>query len=76
VRERVSLAEMMDRVVRTVRRGGKSSFFALCDGLDRSGIIVTFLALLELVRRERVRIVQAESFADIEIVLVDADRAA
>ncbi len=77
VRERFSLAEMMERVVRTVRRGGGSSFFALCDGLDRSGIVVTFLAVLELVRRERVRIAQAESFGDIEIVPVDqSDRAA
>jgi chromatin segregation and condensation protein Rec8/ScpA/Scc1 (kleisin family) len=40
-------------------------------------VIVTFLALLELVRRERVRIGQEESFSDIEILPMDtAGRAA
>ena len=54
--------------MRTVRREGRATFFGLCAGLSRQAIIVTFLALLELVRRERVRIEQAESFSDIEIL--------
>jgi len=37
VRERVSLVEQMDVVVRAVRRAGKASFFVLCAGLDRVG---------------------------------------
>jgi len=77
VRERVSLVEQMEHIARTVRRERGATFFSLCAGLDRQAIIVTFLALLELVRRERVRIAQAESFGDIEIVPVDqAGRAA
>ena len=68
VRERVSLAEQMDAVARAVRRDGKTSFFALCAGLDRVAIIVTFLAVLELVRRGRVRVSQAEAFEDIELL--------
>lgn len=77
VRERVSLVEQMEHISRTVRRERRTTFFSLCAGLDRVAIIVTFLALLELVRRERVRIAQAESFGDIEIVPVDqAGRAA
>jgi segregation and condensation protein A len=77
VRERVSLGEQMDVVVRAVRRQGKASFFGLCAGLDRLAIIVTFLAVLELVRRERIRVAQDEAFGDIELLAVpQADRAA
>jgi segregation and condensation protein A len=77
VRERVSLNEQMDVVARTVRRAGRASFFALCAGLDRVAIIVTFLAVLELVRRERLRVAQDAAFADIELLPVpEEDRAA
>jgi segregation and condensation protein A len=77
VRERVSLAEQMDVVARAVRRTGRSSFFTLCAGLDRVAVIVTFLAILELVRRERIRIAQDEAFADIALLPVpEADHAA
>ena len=77
VRERVSLVEQMDLVVRAVRRQGKVSFFGLCAGLDRLAIIVTFLAVLELVRRERIRVAQDEAFGDIELLAVpQEDRAA
>lgn len=68
VRERVSLAEQMEIVVRTVRRDGRASFFGLCAGLDRVATIVTFLAVLELVRRERIHIAQGAAFADIAIL--------
>jgi len=70
VRERVSLNEQMDLVVRAVRRDGRTSFFALCAGLDRVAIIVTFLAVLELVRRERIRVAQDVAFEDIELLPV------
>ncbi len=68
IRERVSLVEQMELVARTVRRDGRASFFALCADLDRLGIIVTFLAVLELVRRARVRVAQTDMFADIELL--------
>ena len=70
-------AEQMDVVARAVRRTGRSSFFTLCAGLDRVAVIVTFLAILELVRRERIRIAQDEAFADIALLPVpEADHAA
>ena len=68
VRERVSLVEQMDVVARAVRRDGKASFFGLCAGLDRVAIIVTFLAVLELVRRARIRVAQDEAFGDIALL--------
>lgn len=70
VRERVSLMEQMDAIARTLRRERRASFFALCAGGDRLTIIVTFLAVLELVRRGRVLVHQAEAFDDIELLPV------
>lgn len=72
VRERVSLIEQMEFVMRTVRTNGSARFFALVERLDRPGIIVTFLAVLELVRRRRVVFSQAEVFGDVELMAVAA----
>jgi segregation and condensation protein A len=72
VRERVSLIGQMEFVARTVRTAGRASFFALCAELDRVGIIVTFLAVLELVRRGRLGFTQSAAFDDIELVPLDA----
>jgi segregation and condensation protein A len=68
VRERVSLIEQMEIVARTIRTAGRASFFELCAGLDRIGIIVTFLAVLELVRRGRLAVTQNAAFDDIELL--------
>ncbi len=68
VRERVSLVEQMEAVARTVRRNGRASFFELCAGLDRVAVIVTFLAILELVRRARVQVAQDAPFGDIALL--------
>lgn len=72
VRERVSLIEQMEFVMRTIRASGRAGFFALVRNLDRSGIIVTFLAVLELVRRGRVGFTQSAAFGDIELQAVAA----
>ena len=69
VRERVSLNEQMDLVVKTMRRQGRASFFALVANGDRFTIIVTFLAVLELVRRGRIVVAQNDAFDDIELML-------
>ena len=70
VRERVSLNEQMDLVVKVMRREGRASFFALVANGDRFTIIVTFLAVLELVRRGRLLVTQNEAFDDIELLPV------
>ncbi len=72
VRERVSLIEQMEFVMRTLRADGRVRFFALVSRLDRAGIIVTFLAILELIRRGRVAFAQATAFDDIEVSPVAA----
>jgi segregation and condensation protein A len=68
VRERVSLIEQMELVSKTIRRDGRASFFALVAAGDRFTIIVTFLAVLELVRRGRINVAQSGAFADIELI--------
>ena len=67
VRERVSLIEQMEFVMRTLRANGRIRFLALVEGLERAGIIVTFLAVLELVRRGRIGFEQRKAFDDIEL---------
>ena len=59
-RERFSIARQMEFVSRTVRERGTIDFVELCRGFDRSGIIATFLAILELIRQRRLDFVQAE----------------
>jgi segregation and condensation protein A len=76
VRERVSLNEQMDLVVKTMRREGRASFFALVANGDRFTIIVTFLAVLELVRRGRIFVAQTEAFDDIELLPAPAPEVA
>jgi segregation and condensation protein A len=75
VRERVSLMEQMEFVWRRVRSGEGASFFELCAALDRVSIIVTFLAILELVRRNRVFFEQDAAFGDIRLLPVEVLRA-
>jgi len=58
-RERFSIARQMEFVARTVREHGSIDFVELCRGFDRSGIIATFLAILELIRQRRLDFAQA-----------------
>ncbi len=53
VRERISLVAQMALVGRAVRERGELAFEELCRGFSRSRVIVTFLAVLELVRQGR-----------------------
>jgi len=64
----LSVRRRMAEVLKTLRTGGASLFSALCRGArSRGEIIVTFLALLELVRRRKIILVQPEPFSDLEI---------
>lgn len=53
-RQRVSLSGRMEMVAQRVRIHGTVNFTELCRGLDREGVIVTFLAILELIRQFRI----------------------
>jgi segregation and condensation protein A len=58
-RERLSLAQQMAFVARAVRERGRIGFLELCADYDRGGVIVTFLAILELIRQRRLSAEQA-----------------
>jgi len=68
-RDRVSLLASMDYIMRRIKERGEVYFSQLCDelGMTRDVVIVTFLAILELIRRRRVRFEQTEPFDDIRL---------
>jgi segregation and condensation protein A len=67
--ERVSLIASMDYITRRVKERGEAYFSELCAelGMTRDVIIITFLAILELIRRHRVAFEQPEAFDDIRL---------
>lgn len=68
-RERVSLLASMDYIMRRIKESGEVTFCALCNelGMSRAVIIVTFLAILELIRRRRLAFEQPQAFDDIRL---------
>ncbi len=74
VRERVSLIAQMDYISRQIKEHGEVMFSTLCRdlGMTREVIIVTFLAILELVRRNRVAFEQPDLFDDIRLFPIPA----
>jgi len=65
-RQELSVREHMSRVLKHLQEHGRTLFDALFDpATGRSALVVTFLALLELVRERLVDIVQNEPFAPI-----------
>lgn len=68
-RERLSLVASMDYIMRRIREDGEVHFSHLCKelGMMRESIIITFLAVLELIRRRRVAFDQPELFDDIRL---------
>lgn len=71
-RERVSLLASMDYIMRTIKDRGEAFFSELCTelGMTRDVIIVTFLAVLELIARRRLAFEQPEAFDDIRLFAV------
>lgn len=69
VRERVSLIATMDYISRQIKEKGDVLFSTLCHemGMTREAIIVTFLAILELVRRHRLAFDQPTMDDDIRL---------
>lgn len=73
-RERVSLIASMDYIMRSIKERGETHFSQLCEelGMTRDVIVVTFLAILELIRRHRVSFEQIEPFNDIRLFAMAA----
>jgi len=65
---RVTIREKIDLIARTMREVERSTFKAMLDqGASRLEIVVTFLAMLELVKRYHIHAHQPDLFSDIEI---------
>jgi segregation and condensation protein A len=65
-RQELSVREHMSRILKYLQSAGRTLFTDLFDSAEgRSALVVTFLALLELVRERLVDIVQNEPFAPI-----------
>ena len=72
-KERVSLADRINYIKSIIRRLGRISFKRLVEGCaTRANVVVTFLAMLELVKERRIVIEQAFNFADIIIQKKDS----
>ena len=66
--EKWSVSEKIELLAGMIRERQRLRFSELFEAANhRSEVIVTFLALLELIRMKQIRIEQSEAFADIEI---------
>jgi segregation and condensation protein A len=66
---RVSIREQMRRIVDTLRRAGSASFHLLFgEARNRVELVVSFLAVLELIKQRRIFASQQTLFGDIEIL--------
>lgn len=74
-REQLSVREHMTDILRRLRDGAYVMFDTLFDaGLGAPGLVVSFLAVLELVKERLVEVTQNEAFAPIYVKLADATR--
>jgi segregation and condensation protein A len=65
---RVTIREKIELISKTLRQIQRASFSGLIgDKATRLEVVVTFLALLELIKRYRVEVTQASTFGEIEI---------
>ncbi len=67
VSKRISLTQVMKNMHRRIFSASTTRFFSIAEKGDRVGLVVSFLALLELVRRYDIAVNQGDFFDDIEI---------
>ena len=66
--ERFTVSDKIDLILQRVGGGGQLRFSELFEGVSsRVEVVVTFLALLELIRLKQIRAVQADPLGEIEI---------
>ncbi len=64
-----TVSEKIESLVRAISERGRLRFSELFEGATtRSEVVVTFLALLELIRLKQLTALQAEAFSEIEIL--------
>ena len=65
---RITIGEKIQSIVKTLKNKERTSFKKMLTTTNRIEIVITFLALLELVKRNMVQATQDVIFADIEMV--------
>ncbi|MEO7933331.1 MAG: segregation/condensation protein A [Chthoniobacterales bacterium] len=66
--ENFSVSDKIGHIQRVLSRGSSIRFTELfANAASRTEVVVTFLALLELIRMKRLRVVQIDPFSEIEI---------
>ncbi len=69
---KINIQDYMERIRETLLSKARVTFRELTEGMrDRIELIVTFMAMLEMYKRDEVDIEQSERFGDIEIVRTD-----
>ena len=64
---RITIGQRIKFLIQKFKTGEKLSFKSLLKSGSRVEAVVTFLAMLELIKRDAIRIEQSDIFADIEI---------
>ncbi|MEA1991523.1 MAG: segregation/condensation protein A [Thermodesulfobacteriota bacterium] len=72
-RAKASLSERMESIAEELNQTGNIRFFELFSSEDREMIVVTFLAILELARLGKVRLLQEKPGGDILVLLRRGD---
>jgi segregation and condensation protein A len=71
--ERFSVSDKIDKILQRVAAGASVRFSDLFEAVvSRVEVVVTFLALLELIRLRQIRAIQKSIFDDIEIAAAPA----
>lgn len=65
---KIRIREKIDQIVASIRESGRANFYSLLKTAhSRLEIVVSFLAILELIKQNQIRIQQDRPFSDIEI---------
>ena len=67
VRPRLTIRQSIQGILDRIRSAGRTRFFEIIRNLRRVDVVVSFLAILELIKRRRVNVAQADLFGDIAI---------
>ncbi|EPD53212.1 segregation/condensation protein A [Paenisporosarcina sp. FSL H8-0542] len=71
-RQELSIKDQMKSVFKTLKsRGGSCSFSELFPSEDKPTLVVTFLSLLELMKRQMVMVEQRQNFDDLTVNLIN-----
>lgn len=70
----LSVDEKMKDIKNELKLNKRVSFFGLFKEYNKPNLVVTFLAILELAKKEEIRIIQENNFSEIMCEVVDGNR--